>query len=239
MKFEYSEKIIALCKHAEKVNEEKLVTLAEKIAENIENDKIIYVFGTGHSYMAGLEMFFRAGGLGNVCAMLDPDVLVTFGARRSGPMEQTPGVADVIYNTYGIEAGDMMIINTNSGRNAMPIEMAARAQKEDVFTVVITNMNQSKSSTSRHPSGKKAYEYADLIIDNCCPIGDGMMDIDGIKTGPASTIVVMFLLNIAITEAMKLVVSRGRRPYVFQSQNVDGYNNAAIYEKYGKRIKHL
>lgn len=90
MKFEYSEKIIALCKHAEKVNEEKLVTLAEKIAENIENDKIIYVFGTGHSYMAGLEMFFRAGGLGNVCAMLDPDVLVTFGARRSGPMEQTP-----------------------------------------------------------------------------------------------------------------------------------------------------
>ena len=152
---------------------------------------------------------------------------------------KTPGVADVIYDTYGIEAGDMMIINTNSGRNAMPIEMAARAQKEGVFTVVITNLNQSKSSTSRHPSGKKAYEFADLIIDNCCPIGDGMMDIDGIKTGPASTIVVMFLLNIAITEAMKLVVSRGKRPYVFQSQNVDGYDNEAIYKKFGNRIKHL
>ena len=61
---------------------EKVIYLSEKIAENIENDKIIYVFGTGHSYMAGLEMFFRAGGLGNVCAMLDPDVLVTFGAEE-------------------------------------------------------------------------------------------------------------------------------------------------------------
>ena len=131
-----------------------------------------------------------------------------------------------------------MIINTNSGRNAIPIEMAPE-RKEGVFTVVITNLNQSKSSTSRHPSGKKAYEFADLIIDNCCPIGDGMMDIDGIKTGPASTIVVMFLLNIAITEAMKLVVSRGKRPYVFQSQNVDGYDNEAIYKKFGNRIKHL
>ncbi|MGI6608501.1 MAG: sugar isomerase domain-containing protein [Erysipelotrichaceae bacterium] len=239
MSFEYSEKILALCKQAEEANREQLVVLAEKIAENIENDKIIYTFGTGHSYMAGLELFFRAGGLGNVCAMLDPDTKLMFGARRSGAMEKTCGVADVIYSNYNIEPGDMIIINSNSGRNAAPIEMAARARKDGVFTVAVTNMTQSKASTSKHPSGKKLYDHADLIIDSCCPIGDGMMDIDGIKTGPASTIVVMFLLNIAITEAMKIVISHGKRPYVFQSQNVDGYNNDAIYDHFVGRIRHL
>ncbi|HPW52782.1 MAG TPA: SIS domain-containing protein [Erysipelotrichaceae bacterium] len=239
MYYEYSEKIMALCKQAEEVNKEALKTFAEKIAENIENDKLIHTFGTGHSHMLGIELFVRAGGLGNVNAMLDPDTLTSSGARRSGALEQTCGVADIIYDSYLIMPGDMMIITSNSGRNAMPIEMAARAQKEGVFTVAVTNMRQSKAATSRHPSGKKLYDYADLIIDNCVPTGDAMMDIDGIKTGPASSIVTMFLLNIAVTEAMKIVVSHGKRPYVFQSQNVDGANNEAVYRHFFGRIKHL
>lgn len=239
MNFEYSEKIIELCKHAEEVNKDALKEFAQKIAENIENDKIIHTFGTGHSHMLGIELFARAGGLGNVNAMLDPDTLTSFGARRSGAMEQTCGVADVIYDAYTIEPGDMMIITSNSGRNAMPIEMAARAKKEGVFTVAVTNMAQSKAATSRHPSGKKLYEYADLIIDNCVPTGDATMDIGGIKTGPGSSIVTMFLLNIAVTEAMKIVVSHGKRPYVFQSQNVDGFDNEAVYRHFIGRVKHL
>ncbi len=236
---EYSEKISALCKHAEKTNKESLKVLATKIAENIENDKLIHTFGTGHSHMLGIELFVRAGGLGNINAMLDPDTLTSFGARRSGEVERTCGLADIIYDSYFIEPGDMMIITSNSGRNAMPIEMAARAQKEGVYTVAVTNLTQSKASTSRHPSGKKLYDHADLIIDNCVPEGDAMMDIGGIKTGPASSIVTMFLLNIAITEAMKIVVAKGKRPYVFQSQNVDGADNEAVYRHFLGRVKHL
>ncbi|HPX33285.1 MAG TPA: SIS domain-containing protein [Erysipelotrichaceae bacterium] len=239
MNFEYSEKIIELCKHAEEVNKEALKKFAQKIAENIENDKIIHTFGTGHSHMLGIELFARAGGLGNVNAMLDPDTLTSFGARRSGAIEKTCGLADIIYDAYTILPGDMMIITSNSGRNAMPIEMAARAKKEGVFTVAVTNLAQSKAATSRHPSGKKLYEYADLIIDNCVPTGDATMDIGGIKTGPGSSIVTMFLLNIAVTEAMKIVVSHGKRPYVFQSQNVDGFDNEAVYRHFIGRVKHL
>jgi uncharacterized phosphosugar-binding protein len=65
------------------------------------------------------------------------------------------------------------------------------------------------------------------------------MDIGGIKTGPGSSIVTMFLLNIAVTEAMKIVVSHGKRPYVFQSQNVDGFDNEAVYRHFIGRVKHL
>ena len=239
MLYEYGDKILEVMKIAEEKNKEVIKQLAEKFAENIENDKIIHTFGTGHSHMLGIELFARAGGLGNVDAMLDPDTLTSFGAGRSGAMEKTCGVSDVIYDSYPIEAGDIMIITSNSGRNAMPIEMAMRCQKEGVYVVAITNLEQSRNTTSRHPSGKKLYECADCVIDSCVPSGDATLDLDGIKTGPASSIVTMYLINTVVSEAIKIVLSHGKRPYVFQSQNVDGYDNDAIYQHYKGRVKHF
>ncbi len=239
MNFEYGDKIIELIRHAEEVNKDVIKVFAEKVAENIENDKVIHTFGTGHSHILGIELFARAGGLGNVDAMLDPDTLTSFGAQRSGAMEKTCGVSDVIYDSYKIEKGDIMIITSNSGRNAMPIEMAMRAQKEGIYVVAITNVNQSKNQTSRHPSGKRLFECADLIVDSCVPDGDATLNLNGIKTGPASSIVTMFLVNTVVSEAIKIVQSHGKRPYVFQSQNVDGFNNDDIYKHFEGRVKHF
>ena len=238
MLFEYGDKILEVIKNAEERNSDTIKFLAEKFAQNIEDDKIIHTFGTGHSHMLGIEMFARAGGLGNVDAMLDPDTLTSFGAQRSGAMEKTSGVSDVIYDSYNIEPGDIMVITSNSGRNAMPIEMAMRCQKEGVYVVALTNLEQSKNTTSRHPSGKRLFEVADCVIDSCVPDGDATLDLSGIKTGPASSIVTMYLINTIISEAIKIVLSHGKRPYVFQSQNVDGFDNNAIYEHFKNRIKH-
>lgn len=239
MLFEYGDRLMEVIKHAEEVNEENIKILAEKFAENIENDKVIHTFGTGHSHMLGIELFGRAGGLGNVNAMLDPDVLTSNGAQRSGALEQLPGLADIIYDSYKIEKGDIMIITSNSGRNAAPIEMAMRCKKEGVFCVALTNLAQSRNAKSRHPSGKRLFECADMVIDSCVPDSDACLNLDGIKTGPASSIVTMFLMNTAVSEAIKIVQSHGKRPYVFQSQNVDGFDNNAIYEHFDGRVKHF
>ena len=239
MLFEYGDKIIDVIKVAEEKNKDTIKMLAEKFAENIENDKVIHTFGTGHSHMLGIELFARAGGLGNVDAMLDPDTLTSFGAQRSGAMEKTSGVSDVIYDSYKIEKGDIMIITSNSGRNAMPIEMAMRCQKEGVYVIALTNVEQSRNQTSRHPSGKRLFECADCVIDSCVPTADATLDLNGIKTGPASSIVTMFLVNTIVSEAIKIVQSHGKKPYVFQSQNVDGFDNDAIYEHFKGRVKHF
>jgi len=239
MNFEYGDRIIEVIRTAEEKNKEVIRQLAEKFAENIENDKVIHTFGTGHSHMLGIELFARAGGLGNVDALLDPDTLTSFGAQRSGAMEKVCGVSDVIYDSYNIQPGDIMIITSNSGRNAMPIEMAMRCQKEGVYVVALTNLEQSRNTTSRHPSGKRLFECADCVVDSCVPSGDATLDLDGIKTGPASSIVTMYLINTIVSEAIKIVLSHGKRPYVFQSQNVDGFDNDAIYEHFKGRVKHF
>lgn len=239
MNFEYTEKLFEVLKYAEEKNKDVIKELAVKFAENIENDKVIHTFGTGHSHMLGIEMFARAGGLGNVDAMLDPDTLTAYGAQRSGAMEKCCGVSDVVYDSYNIEKGDIMIITSNSGRNAMPIEMAMRCKKEGVYCIALTNVEQSKNQTSRHPSGKRLFEIADCVIDSCVPTADACLDLQGIKTGPASSIVTMMLVNTIVSEAIKIVQSHGKRPYVFQSQNVDGFNNDEIYKHFAGRVKHF
>lgn len=239
MEFEYMNRLSALLEKAAEENKDKIKELSEKFAENMMNDKIIHTFGTGHSHMIGIELFARAGGLGNVNALLDPDTLTSFGAQRSGAIEKLPGLADIIYNNYNIQPGDIMIISSNSGRNAVPIEMAMRCQKEGVYVVAVTNLSQSMATTSRHPSGKKLYEFADMVLDTCVPSGDSLMEIGGIKTGPGSSIVSMFLLDTVVCEAIKICTDKGFRPYVFQSQNVDGFDNDAIYKKYEGRVKHI
>ena len=239
MNYEYGDKIIECIKNAEEKNKDIIMQVAEKFAENIENDKVIHTFGTGHSHILGIELFARAGGLGNVDAMLDPDTLTSNGAQRSGAMEKTSGVSDVIYDSYNIQPGDIMIITSNSGRNAMPIEMAMRCQKEGIYTIALTNLEQSRNQTSRHPSGKRLFECVDCVIDSCVPTADATLDLQGIKTGPASSIVTMFLVNTIVSEAIKIVQSHGKRPYVSQSQNVDGFNNDEIYEHFKGRVKHF
>ncbi len=237
--FEYLNQINDLMKTLVEKNEEVIKFLAIKFADNIKNDKIIHTFGTGHSHMIGIELFGRAGGLGNVNAMLDADAISSTGALRSSAVEKLSGLADIVYDNYVIESGDIMVIISNSGRNAMPIEMAMRAKKEGVFTIAVTNLTQSMETTSRHSSGKKLYEITDAVLDNCVPSGDALLSIDGILTGPGSTVASILLLNTIVSEAIKISVNEGFRPKVFQSQNVDGFDNDAIFEYYKNRIKHF
>ena len=114
--FEYVNKLNDLMAKALEVNEENIKMLARKFADNIKNDKIIHTFGTGHSHMIGIELFARAGGLGNVNAILDPDTLTSNGAQRSGALEKLPGLADIIYDSYKIEKVNMRGFDLNSDR---------------------------------------------------------------------------------------------------------------------------
>ena len=117
--FEYMQKLTDLLQVVHDTNKDEVKKLARVFADCIKNDKMIHTFGTGHSHMIGIELFARAGGLGNVNALLDPDSLTAFGAQRSGAVEKLPGMADIIYDNYKIEKGDIMIISSNSGRNAI------------------------------------------------------------------------------------------------------------------------
>ena len=220
-------------------NESNLSKAIDLIAKTIIEDRIIHAFGTGHSHMIGLELFVRAGGLANVNAFLDSIVMTSEGARRSAEMERISGVSKVLWDQHQIEKEDLFIIISNSGRNAMPIEMAQRAKENGNKVVAISSMKQSKKYPVRIEGQKKLYEIADLVLDNCVPPGDGMIEIGGELTGAASTISGCFIVNLIATEAMKMAVDQGVKIPLYFSQNIDGFDNDYLYKKYENRIKHL
>ena len=237
--FEYINVISRLLQKAYEVNRDVIPLLSEKFADNIMADGIIHIFGTGHSHMTALEMFTRAGGLGNIEAMLDPDVLLNYGTERGGEVERLPGLADIIAGNYSFKPGDILVVVSNSGRNAVPIEMAMRGKKDGLLVVAVTSKKESEKMTSRHPSGKKLYEIADIVLDNCAPDGDCCIRSQDLLIGPVSSMTSIMLVNTVATEAIKICQSRGFKPLVYQSQNVDNYDNTETYLHYKPRMRHL
>lgn len=239
LSLKYMDEVQKLINNIEKTQNDNIRKAAKKFVETIKKDKIIHVFGTGHSHMIGVEMFVRAGGLANVEAMLDNIILTNFGARKSGNIERVSGLAEVIWNDYEIQNGDIMIIVSNSGRNSVPVEMAMLAKERGIYLIALTSLDHSKNCESRHKSGKRLFEIADLVIDNCVPKGDGLLDFNGVQSGASSTVAGSIIVNAIVTETLSILSEEGYKLPVYVSQNVDGYNNDEIYEKYAHRIKHI
>ena len=237
--FEYMNEISKILEEVYEKNKDAIKVVAEKMAETIMKDDLVHIFGTGHSSLLATEMYSRAGGLGNVNPILDPNAVMDFGGERSCQMERTSGISPVLYDLYGIKPEDMVIVISNSGRNAMPIEMAQKAKEKGNYVVVLTSYEVSKGMESRHASGKKLYDFADIILDNCGKYGDCCLKIGNYDTGAISTITGSFILHTIETEATKIMVAKGFKPYLFQSQNIDGYDNSQIVSKYRNRVKHM
>jgi uncharacterized phosphosugar-binding protein len=237
--FEYHKAIVSLQERLIKTNKEALQKAIDLFAEAIIKDNIVHTFGTGHSHMIGLELFVRAGGLANVNAFLDSMVMTAEGAQRSAEIERIEGFAKIIWDQHTINNQDIFIIISNSGRNAMPLEMAMLAKNNGNKVIVITSLEQSKKYPSRHSSQKKLFQLGDVVIDNCVPSGDGLLNIGGNLTGAASTISGCFMVNLIATEAMKIAHQNNVKLPIYHSQNIDGYSNEELYELYKNRVKHL
>ena len=69
---------------------------AKAVAQTLENDGLVHVFGTGHSHMIAEEMFYRAGGLGAVNPILEEDLMLHINASKSTELERDPQLAESI-----------------------------------------------------------------------------------------------------------------------------------------------
>ncbi|WP_325895116.1 SIS domain-containing protein [Grimontia sp. NTOU-MAR1] len=221
------------------VNQKALSKAKELFAQAIIKDNMIQVLGTGHSHMIGLEGFIRAGGLGNINAILDSVLLTNDGALRGSAMEKLPGLAEVIWNDQNISRNDVVMVISNSGRNALPIEFAQIAKAKGHPVIAITSVEQSSKYPSRHSSGLKLMDIADVVIDNQVPPGDGLCNVNGKVTGAFSSIAGMIIMNILVVESQKEALKQGVTPLIFSSQNVDGFDNDYVYQHFGSRLKSM
>jgi len=226
---DYLEKIIEHLTLIQKEEGQRIKKAASLMAEQIIQNKLVYIWGPGgHSNMSAMEMFFRAGGLMHISAILDEGTLLSSGALRSMHIERTPGYGRVVIEDNGIKSGDLVIIANSYGINSACIDAADTCREIGATTIAVTSVIHTQTTPrdhpARHPSKKDLHTACDYYIDSKIVSGDAVMDIEGIpqKMGAMSTLANAYILNSLLMETGEILGKTGMEVPVWRSGNCPG-----------------
>lgn len=223
----YLSKVKQVLSKIEETQMEALNQAAQICTEALFQERRLFFFGTGHSHMLAEEPFYRAGGLKPIKPILETGLMLHEGEVKSTALERLEGYADILLDHHQVAAGDILFVISNSGVNAVPVEMALGAKKRGATVIALTSMNHTEQMDSRHQSGRKLFEVADLVLDNCGWYGDAAVKLEQypITVGPTSTIAGAFMINAITVQIAKNYEKNGEEPPVYVSANVK-YQNA-------------
>ena len=231
---DYLDKITGILSRIEAEESVALDRASDEVADVICRDGLVHVFGCGHSHLAALDTFYRAGGLACVSPVLDEDLMLHDGAAKSSRMEKMSGIAAEVYRRHAVKEDDLFVVISASGKNAAPVEMLRAAKAAGVKTVAI-------SSSAYRAHGAVLLDEADIPIDCKVPHGDAVIEVGAAKMGGLSTYASLFILNSILIEGAKKAEARGVTPPIYVSGNVEGgtARNVALEERYFGRVKRL
>ncbi len=221
---------------------------ATVVADQVATDRLVHVYGPGgHSNLAAQEVFFRAGGLMHVSAVLDEGTLLSSGALRSMAIERLPGYGRVVIGRLGLGPDDLLILVNAYGINAALIDAALTARELGVRTIGISSRGHATDTASehpaRHPSRQNLHDVVDIAIDCKVPIGDAVVDVPGVgeRTAAVSTFTNAFALNILVIRTIAKLAERGIDPPMWRSGNAPGGDeaNARFVDAFKTKVRWL
>jgi uncharacterized phosphosugar-binding protein len=241
-----------LLEQLEDTQAEPIGQTARLCADTIAAGRMVHLFGTGHSRIPLEEMFPRYGSypgfhpMAELSMTFHTQVAGSNGQRQAMFIEGVEGLAGQILANFHFDPRDVMIVFSASGVSAVPIEIAAGAHERGMTVVAVTSVAQTRASASRHSSGTRLLDHADVVIDLCTPVGDAMVALDGVETpvGPGSTLANTAIVNEIKVQTAGLLAERGALPPVISSGAVVGVERArqlfeAAYQDHGRRLGRL
>jgi len=219
---------------------------AAAVADALANKKVWHFLDQGHT---GDEFIGRTGGmiaLNPIKINLDvhhQSALPNFRTGKSTGFDYAvfrkgDVPMDFILDKVQIVPGDIMLIHSVSGSRGMPISLAIGAKARGAMVLAITSLTYSKSLEPVHPSGKRLYEVADLVIDDCGPVGDTLLQVPGMDeeicaSSGLSFVYIMWALE---AEICALLTARGIKPHVYRNANLPGAQqvNEGIVKAYAE-----
>lgn len=222
---------------------------ARHFAEAILADRLVHLFGTGHSRMAVEEMFPRYGSFPGFHPIVElsmtfhNQVVGANGQRQAMFLENVQGFGPVLWRNFVTSPQDCLLAISTSGCNAVTIDVALEAKRRGMFVVALTSIAHSQVSTSRHESGQKLHEVADLTLDHYAPPGDSAVWVEGLESpvSPISSISGCAVINLVKAEVAQLLTEAGKPPYVLTAACHVGPERAselfeATYDDYRRRV---
>ncbi|MFG3285394.1 SIS domain-containing protein [Streptomyces sp. NPDC048111] len=212
------------------------------IADTVEAGGRLFAFGAGHSSLAAQDVVYRAGGFALMNLLAVPGVVGVdvMPATLGSALERVDGLAGAVLDSSPARPGDVLVIISLSGRNALPVEMAMNARALGLKVIGVTSVAYAEETRSRHVSGTFLRDHCDIVLDSKISVGDAELTHDGIEApfAPASTVVTSALMQAVMAAAAEVLVGRGVEPPLLRSGNVDGGHewNGRVMSEYADRI---
>src|SRR5438477_318950 len=210
--------------------ERKIQRAAGWFADSIKRDRMVHVFGSGHSRIMVEELWPRYGSFPGFNPIVE--LSLTFhnpvvganGQRQAMFLENISGLAERILRNFALSPTDSALVISSSGCNIVPIEMAEQFQKHRVRVVAIISTDHGEATASKRPDGKKLQDFADLVLDTGAPAGDAMVRIPGLDTpvAPGSTVGGCMLINCIKAEVAARLTAAGKPPKVLSGAAIVG-----------------
>jgi len=240
----YFGKLVELLKELEETQMENINNAAGLISDAIKEGKSIFVFGCSHSAILTEEVLYRAGGLMLINPIFGPGLTLDIKpVTLTSQMERLEGYGKTLLDFSPVSADDVLIVISNSGRNAVPVEMAMEAKNRGIKVIALTSLAYSQSVSSRHSSGKRLFELADVVLDNCCPTADAILEVEGLREriGPGSTIAGAALMNAIMIKVVENLMKLNIEPPIYVSANLEGgeEHNRRLLGLYKSQIHYL
>ncbi|MEU2559107.1 SIS domain-containing protein [Streptomyces longispororuber] len=219
-----------------------IAAAGELMAEAVAADGRLFAFGAGHSSLAAQDVVYRAGGLALMNLLSVPGVIGVdvMPATLGSALERVDGLAAAVLDSSPVRRGDVLVVVSLSGRNALPVEMALNARALGLRVIGVTSVAYAEETKSRHVSGTFLKDHCDVVLDSKIAVGDAELTLDSVEApfGPASTVVVSALMQATMAAAAAGLAARGIQPPLLRSGNVDGGHdwNGRVFREYGGRI---
>lgn len=247
--FGYVQKAFANIKHVVEKQGDNIKKAAALMADAVEEDKLISVYGGGgHTTLVMGEMFFRAGGLCNINPIMETGLSVFNQALKYLELERCENYGRSIMKYYDLQENDLLIIFHNIGINAATIDAAQEAKERGVKIIAVSSSywqnEMPEDHFIRHSNKKNLFDLADVCIDDYNPVGDSIINIPGfdIPIAPVSNVVDFTIAHLLEIECIRICVEERKvTPPVWSSANTPGGDekNAAYLKKYKPLIKSL
>ena len=223
----YDEHIDQLISKVRTTQRENIIAAGKMMADTIAAGKCIHIHDTGH--IINSELVERGGGLFALRSFTyelkwrDP-VRDREKDESRGIPNSMEGFAEYAVRASNIHAGDLIIIGSVSGRSEYVVDLAMTCKKYGCNVIAMTSVEYSSGVPSRHSSGKRLFECADVVLDNCAPIAEGMIPVEGIEApfAAASGITATLIMWSACAVAIDELLARGITPSVYKSANFPG-----------------
>jgi uncharacterized phosphosugar-binding protein len=152
----YIGKIIDLLNRISSEEDNNFNAAAKILADAVEGNGRIFACGSTHSATTMQDIYLRAGGLAVINAIFIPglEALHALPIGKTSEMERLQGYAKIALDFAPIRKGDVLIVVSVSGRNAVSIEFAKIAKERMIKVIAVTGLDYSRSVKSRHPDGK-------------------------------------------------------------------------------------